>query len=184
MPTSLCEGVCLELTSSWPPARVEGRSRVVVPDTWSAGSGGSAESAGSGIESQKVCLCCYLQYLSVLTLSKNYPVPPLAQGGPMGAKGSPRAPRRGPKGTPKDPKRVKTCPKENTKRTKHMCLAMNEVDIQYFENFEKGYLLKIARSSYSDHSRRPEIDTNICCYTTLPINCTRGWYTPPLANKK
>ena len=46
----LFEGVCLELTSSWPPARVEGRSRAVVDATWLAGSGESGESAESGDE--------------------------------------------------------------------------------------------------------------------------------------
>ena len=46
---NLFEGVCLELTSSWPPARAEGRSRAVVDDTWSAG---SADSVDSGDEFQ------------------------------------------------------------------------------------------------------------------------------------
>ena len=41
--TEFFEGVCLELTSSWPPARVEGRSRAVVGDTWSGESGESGD---------------------------------------------------------------------------------------------------------------------------------------------
>ena len=53
------EGVCLELTSSWPPARVEGRSRTVANDTWLAWSAGSAGSGGKFqiIKKQQEFIC-------------------------------------------------------------------------------------------------------------------------------
>ena len=43
MGAALFWGSLLELTSSWPPARVEGRSRAAAPATWSGGSADSGD---------------------------------------------------------------------------------------------------------------------------------------------
>ncbi len=108
---------------------MEGGSRAVVDDTVLAGSAGSA---GSAAESPKVDLCCYLRYLSVLTLPRIYPVslwpwpgpesaprrPNRLKGRPKGAKGSPKGPQRLPKGTQREPKEAQGHPKGSQREPK------------------------------------------------------------------
>ena len=67
--------------------------------------GGSGRSAGSADEFQKAHLCCYLQYFSVLTPSKNYPVSPWPWPGPEDAPRQPKAPQRAATAAPGWPKR-------------------------------------------------------------------------------